>query len=202
MKSNANLKKYLAGAHHAKTAEAYTPAPFAVSLNGGPKITLPGKLMYFEVDGRAGGIRALLAHAGVRYIDARQDVKKFGALKQQGFFPLGSMPVWIEDGFKMVQSSAILRMLGVRHGYYSDDPLTAWRIDSLVDFMEDHQGAHASLYLPLFGGATALDPALVDPWFEKLWNKVIPVLEARLNEHGEKFLAGTKRPTIADFKAF
>ena len=81
MKSNANLKKYLAGAHHAKTAEIYTPAPFAVSLNGGPKITLPGKLMYFEVDGRAGGIRALLAHAGIRYIDARQDVKKFGGLK-------------------------------------------------------------------------------------------------------------------------
>ena len=48
------------------------------------------------------------------------------------------MPVYIEDGFKMCQSSAILRMLGIRHGYYSDDYLTCWRIDSLVDFMEDH----------------------------------------------------------------
>ena len=47
------------------------------------------------------------------------------------------MPVWEEDGFKLAQSSAIMRMLGIRHGYYSDDPLTCWAIDSLVDFMED-----------------------------------------------------------------
>ena len=172
------------------------------NLNGGPKIRVPGKLFYFEVDGRAGGIRALLAHAGVRYEDCRQDPKKFGALKAQGFLPLGTMPVWVEDGFKMVQSSAILRMLGVRHGYYADDPMTAWKIDSLVDFMEDKQGPHAALYLPLFGGATAIDPAHVDPWFANFWDKVIPVLEARLAEHGKKFLAGTDRPTIADFKAF
>ena len=202
MKNNANMKKYLAGAHHKTTAETYTPSMFKVSLNGGPKIRCPGKLFYFEVDGRAGGIRALLAHAGVRYMDCRQDPKKFGALKQQGFLPLGTMPVWVEDGFKMVQSSAILRMLGVRHGYYSDDPMTAWKIDSLVDFMEDKQGPHAALYLPLFGGATAIDPAHVDPWFANFWDKVIPVLEARLSEHGKKFLAGTDRPTIADFKAF
>ena len=112
------------------------------------------------------------------------------------------MPIWVEDGFKMAQSSAILRMLGVRHGYYSDDPLTCWKIDSLVDFMEDHQAPHAKLYLPFFGGATSIDPALVDPWFDNFWNKVIPVLDARLAEHGKKFLAGTDRPTIADFKAF
>ena len=28
------------------------------------------------------------------------------------------------------------------------------------------------------------------------------MIEARLSEHGEKFIAGTSRPTIADFKAF
>ena len=92
-------------------------------------------------------------------------------------------------------------MLGMRHGYYSDDPLTAWKIDSLVDFMEDYQGAHATLYLPMFSGAP-LDPANAEPWFANFWDKVIPVLEARLAEHGRKFLAGTERPTIADFKAF
>ena len=98
---------------------------------------MPGKLYYFEVDGRAGGIRAMLAHANVNFIDARQSFPAFNQLKASGFLPLGSMPVWEEDGFKMCQSSAILRMLGLRYGYYSNDSMTAWAIDSLVDFMED-----------------------------------------------------------------
>lgn len=81
MRNNANLKKYLASAHHKKFADNYSPPPMENNLNGGPKIRIPGKLYYFDVDGRAGGIRALLAHAGVRYEDCRQDPKKFGALK-------------------------------------------------------------------------------------------------------------------------
>ena len=175
---------------------------FKTSLNGGPKIPIPAKLFYFEVDGRAGGIRSLLHHAGVRYIDNRLKPEAFGKKKAAGELPLGTMPIWIEDGFTMVQSSSILRLLGVRHGYYSDDPMTCWKIDSLVDFMEDKQGPHAALYLPMFGGATALNPDHFDPWFANFWDKVIPVLEARLAEHGKKFLAGTNTPTIADFKAF
>ena len=58
------------------------------------------------------------------------------------------------------------------------------------------------MYLPMFSGATALNPTDFDPWFANFWDRVIPVLEARLAEHGMKFLAGTERPTIADFKAF
>ena len=34
------------------------------------------------------------------------------------------------------------------------------------------------------------------------WDKIIPVVEARLAGHGKKFIAGTDRPTIADFKCF
>lgn len=111
------------------------------------------------------------------------------------------MPVWEENGFKMCQSSAILRMLGVRHGYYSEDPMTCWAIDSLVDYMEDMQGPHTSIYAPMLGGAQ-FDESMAPAWFEKFWDKIIPVLEARLSGHGKKFLAGTERPTIADFKAF
>ena len=162
---------------------------------------MPGKLYYFEVDGRACGIRMLLAHANCQYEDARQSFPAFGQLKQSGFLPLGSMPVWEEDGFKMCQSSAILRMLGIRHGYYSDDPMTCWAIDSIVDFMEDKQGAHVAIYSPLLA-SQPFDPSKADAWFSDFWDKVIPVLEKRLSGHGKKFIAGTDRPTIADFKAF
>lgn len=83
MKSSANMKKYLAGPHHKMTIDNFIPAKMAkINLNGGPKISPPPKLMYFEVDGRAGGIRALLAHANVRYTDVRLDPKKFGGMKK------------------------------------------------------------------------------------------------------------------------
>ena len=67
MANNANMKKYLAGPHYAQTAGAYIPQMAKINLNTNEKIRLPAKLYYFEVDGRAGGIRALLAHANVRY---------------------------------------------------------------------------------------------------------------------------------------
>ena len=73
-------------------------------------------------------------------------------LKQNGSLPLGSMPVWEEDGFKMCQSSAILRMLGIRLGYYSDDPMICFAIDSIVDFMEGLQPKFAGYLLPVTQG--------------------------------------------------
>ena len=62
-------------------------------------------------------------------------------------------------------------------------------------------GAHVYMYAPLLGGAP-LDESRTEDWFTKFWNKVIPIYEKRLAGHGKKFLAGTDRPTMADFKAF
>ena len=57
-------------------------------------------------------------------------------------------------------------------------------------------------FAPMLGGG-AFDEACVDSdWMPNFWGKVIPVLSKRLQGHGKKFLAGTDRPTIADFKAF
>ena len=110
------------------------------------------------------------------------------------------MPVWEEDGVKYAQSSSILRMLGVRLGYYSEDPMTCWAIDSIVDFVEDLQPKYVGYLFPaITGGAVSEDAST---WFADYWDKVIPVIEARIAGHGKTFIAGTDRPTIADFKAF
>ena len=160
---------------------------------------MPGKLYYFDLGGRAEGIRALLGHANFQYEDARQTKEEFGQKKAEGFWPLGSMPVWEEDGFKMCQSSAVLRMLGIRLGYYSEDPMTCWAIDSIVDFVEDLQPKYVGyVFAGLEGGCS--DDA--SAWFADYWDKVIPVIEKRLAGHGKPFIGGTSRPTIADFKAF
>ena len=92
-------------------------------------------------------------------------------------------------------------MLAIRTGYYSEDPMTCWAIDSLVDFAEDMQGPHVYMYGPLLGGQP-LDESRTNDWFTKFWNKTIPTYEKRLSDHRKKFLAGTDRPTMADFKAF
>ena len=39
-------------------------------------------------------------------------------------------------------------------------------------------------------------------WLTNFWDRHIQVLEDRLFVHGQKFLIGTERPTIADFKLF
>ena len=118
-----------------------------------------------------------------------------------GHFPLGSAPIWEEDGMCIPQSSTILRGLGIRLGYYSNDSETCWNIDSLVDFCEDMMGAIPAYTAPLLSGGVP-NEAIADQWVNKSWRKMVTVLEGRLAGHGKPFLAGTDRPTIADFKAF
>ena len=91
-------------------------------------------------------------------------------------------------------------MVGIRCGYYSEDPMTCWAIDSLVDFCEDHTNKFAGYLFP----ATKNQPISENAgdWLSDYWEKVLNVIEKRLAEHGKPFIAGTDKPTIADFKAF
>ena len=114
---------------------------------------MPGKLTYFDVNGRADAIRALLAHAGADYEDYRfSGFPQFGEMKQQGCFPMGSVPVWDEDGFCMPDGCAIFRMLGIRYGYYSDKPMVIQQIDSIVDFCEGLNGPFFAYTSPALAG--------------------------------------------------
>lgn len=159
---------------------------------------MPAELHYFHLGGRAEGIRALLGHANFQYQDERMNFTDFGEVKDQT--PLGSLPVWTEDGFQMCQSSAILRMLGIRLGYYTEDPAHAWAIDSLVDFAESFQGKIVGYIFPAVQGGQ-VDVTKADEWLANGFDKLCAVYEKRLAGHGKKYLAGDKL-TIADFKCF
>ena len=98
---------------------------------------MPGTLVYFDVNGRGEAIRAMLHHAGHQYNDERIAFDAFPAVKNSGRFPLTTMPIWEEDGMTVCTSNGVLRALGVRLGYYSEDPKTVYAIDSMVDFGED-----------------------------------------------------------------
>ena len=67
---------------------------------------------------------------------------------------MGGLPIWEdEDGYTVCQSNSILRMLGQRFGYYTEDDCDdaadqAYEIDSLCDFYEDLMPTIASFIFP------------------------------------------------------
>ena len=154
------------------------------------------KLTYFGLGGRCEAIRALLDHAGVQYEDVA--VEDPTPLKESGYSPMGGMPLWDQDGFVMCQSNAILRRVGIEHGYYTEDAMMAFAIDSLCDLQEDIIGWFIQYIFPMLSGGAPGD----EEKFLNFWKKQSSVVEARMAAHGKPFVAGTDSPTIADFKLF
>ena len=157
------------------------------------------KLTYFPVGGRGEAIRALCAHANFDYEDNRVSRDEFQPLKESGYSPMGGVPIWDEDGFVMCQGNSIMRMLGIRLGYYTSDPQQAYEIDSLMDYAEDIQTKFGQFLFPVYFGKPPGDEQV---FLENFWDKHITVVGGRLKGHGHRFVAGTDKPTIADFKMF
>ena len=155
------------------------------------------KLTYFAVGGRAFSIRALLAHANFSFEDVRMTFDDWPAFKPET--PMGSMPIWEEDGFQMVNAKAILRMLGIRLGYYTEDPNVAYKIDSLVEYLDGLADIHSGYILPSIQSGT-FDESKGRDYIAAVWDKMLPILEARLEKHGQDWIGGTETISIVDFK--
>lgn len=97
------------------------------------------QLTYFDAPGRAEPIRVALVLARLPFEDRRIKFPEFAALREQGAFPLGSVPVLAVDGRPMAQTSAILRYVA-RLGQtdlYPTDPFAALVVDSALDTFND-----------------------------------------------------------------
>ncbi len=102
------------------------------------------KLYYFDGYGRAESIRFLAAHAKLAfenvYITHQETLPP---LKASGKLEFGQVPMLeTPDGKHLVQSWAILRYLGRQNGYYPDEALAAYYIDSTIDAVEDFFGSN------------------------------------------------------------
>lgn len=97
------------------------------------------RLTYFDAPGRAEPVRIALALAGLPYEDRRLKYPEFAALKEQGAFPLGSVPVLEVDGVAVVQTAAMLRFVAQLGGtgLYPSDPKSAFLVDSAIDTLND-----------------------------------------------------------------
>lgn len=124
--------------------------PTEVDKSSAPKeeVALEYTLHYFPVYVRGDPISALLYHAGVPL--NTHTVMPFGPewdeFKQT--VPGNQVPcLELANGQRMGQSKAIQRYLGKKYGYYPEDPMEAYYVDSLIDSYDDVIG---EIYKPMF----------------------------------------------------
>ena len=94
------------------------------------------KVHYFDGYGRAEALRMLLTHAKVEYenVNYGEGAHSWADAKTSGKFEFGQLPAIEGNGKVYAQSSATLRYLGIRYGYYPvADAELAWKIDSILD---------------------------------------------------------------------
>ena len=95
------------------------------------------RLHYFDIWGRAEMIRILLHHAKVEYENVIIDGEGLNKLRAEGAVEFEQIPMLEIGDKKYVQSTAILRLLGRKYGYYPSDVEEAYWIDSFMDSIED-----------------------------------------------------------------
>lgn len=97
------------------------------------------RLTYFDAAGRAEPIRLAFHIAGCSFEDHRVKFPEFMALKEQGAFPLGAVPVLEIDGVAFAQTASILRYVAQlgETGLYPSDPQRALVVDSALDSLND-----------------------------------------------------------------
>ena len=129
------------------------------------------KLHYFDLNARGEPIRALLSHSNADWEDVRLTFEQWPSVKPS--MPNQQVPcLELNDGKKMGESTAILRYLGAKLGYYPSDPLKAFQCDECIEAAIE---VYNEIYKPQFASDSE-KPAVI----EKIINVVMP-----------KFLKGT-----------
>ena len=163
------------------------------------------RLIYFDIPGKAEAIRLCAAVAGVALEDVRVTRDEYFALKPD--LPYGQAPALdLGDGKGyLAQSSAILRYVATVGGLHpSGDPLAAARIDAIVAEEEDmFCGISVSRYGPRFGfefeGREDFRSQVRRALNDEVLPKHLTFLESLLTKSTTGWLAGTQKPSIADF---
>jgi glutathione S-transferase len=155
------------------------------------------KLTYFDGPGRAEPIRMALHMAGRAFEDHRIKFPEFAAKREQGAFPLRSVPVLEVDGVRIAQTGAILRYVARLDdtGLYPADSLRALVVDSVLDSMNDTL-AHA-LMPSLFERDMTRKLEMRAAFVAGPMKDVLTYVESLLEHYGGPFVAG-ESPSIAD----
>ncbi|CDW83996.1 glutathione s-transferase [Stylonychia lemnae] len=154
------------------------------------------KLYYFEMYGRAEPSRMLLSHAGVEYEDVYTSHEEFQKIKgKDDRFEFDALPVLELDGEYYAESLSILRLLGKLYGYYPEDPIDAWKVDSMIDLNYD---LHDDYWKFCFQSEPEKIKKCQDDYFQKHLPKYCQHVQRRLLKAGNIYISGDQI-TIADF---
>jgi len=173
------------------------------------------KLYYFGIAGKGEAIRLALKHAGIEFEDYKfADFDEFNKMKETGELMFGQVPalkVTNKASGKppaiLTQSAAILRFIAKISPHtdlYPKCPIQAARVDAILDQEADaFQSFRCCNYADRFG-FSQVDEEVMKKCKEEINEKVIPkhfeLLEKQLVKGGTGWLAGTEKPTIADFQ--
>ena len=152
------------------------------------------KLHYFALYGRAEPARLMLSHAKADWEDSSFGFEAWPALKAT--MPGGVVPcLELADGTKMGESFSIFRFLGAKLGYYSADPMLAFRSDEIMDAFKGWNVGHEACS-PMF----EKDPDARKAAVEAAFSGPVPAFLDTIEETCKKgvFLTGDQL-SVADF---
>jgi len=176
------------------------------------------KLYYFDIPGRAESLRLALTYGGFPFEDYRfKDRQEFVSMKNSGDFMFGQVPALqvtskasANDVFMLNQTRAIIRFIGKlnpKTELYPADPIHAAIVDAIMDQESDVFTGYIALKYSDRHGFAALHEAengkLVESIQQDIVGKILPgnlgKLEAIVKKGGTVWMAGTQKPSIADF---
>ena len=156
------------------------------------------KLTYFPLGGRATAIRNAFKYGKLDFVDQHVTYQEQQALKAEGAYTFGAVPVLEYQGVQYSQSNAILRWVGKQAGLYPEDPLLAFRADEVLDVAEDISHAVGiTMREQDLEKKIALRKELLAKELTTYFRGLEKLLERNNSEKG--WFVGDK-PTIADFK--
>lgn len=165
------------------------------------------KLYYFDFRGKGEAIRLYCAYSGLELEDYQFKTRaEMHELRDTGHLAFGQVPMLEVDGtHELVQAAAILRYLSKLTGDFPKDPLVAAKIDALLDYDTDtFTGANLINHVVRYG--IDLPDENRDKCYDSVCTKVLPGhlrnFEKMLEASPTDWLAGTEKPTIADFVWF
>eukprot|EP00830_Metopus_es_P020189 TRINITY_DN789_c0_g1_i2.p1 TRINITY_DN789_c0_g1~~TRINITY_DN789_c0_g1_i2.p1 ORF type:complete len:472 (-),score=113.76 TRINITY_DN789_c0_g1_i2:2-1378(-) len=152
---------------------------------------------YFDMPLRGEGIRLLLRHACVSFVDHRVKMADWPALK--GKWELQQMPVIIWNGKPFAQSCAILGFLGKKYGYLPSSPEENYEITCSMNIFEEI----VTKCFMAFSEMSPLPEAVRKGLQGDVVDKDIPLLMGMVEEklkakENKEFLVGNQL-TVADF---
>jgi glutathione S-transferase len=155
------------------------------------------KVYYFDMYGKGEPIRMILTHAKVEFEDVRISHADWPTQKKELNLEFGQVPAVEMDGTLYTQSASIVRALGKMYGYYPEDPLTAWKVDSLGDALDDVFTAFMTI---LFRTADEeAKKVLLETFTSTTLPAFLAVLEKRLKENTSQTHIVGDSLTTADF---